>query len=610
MSSQTITQQDQIALNQIFESIESKTVLETFTPNSGGQEKIVELPPKYKELIIGGGNSSGKSYISVVRAGFHTIPEKDEEGKPTGKTIDPHKTLHIPPTGIEGWFSTYSQDNQRDNLRPIFDKLLGPYVKEYDMREGIIHRAMFENPHNAARPSWINFKWITQGFQAYTGPKKHWIALDEPHPRAIYRECQWRLTKGGYMWTALTPVVDPESPQVTQWVQWMADEIVEPWERDPKRFPRRMVIHMDVEENAAHLDMEQVNHNLSDLSPVERLIRKTGMFLIYGGRSAFERDMIMTMRTHLQEHIEEATPEYGIMIYDEKEPPGKQARFIADPGIDFFPDKPSGEYIVKVWERPVPVDGLQSCPGYAIAVDVAEGKPGGDFTNAYVFRKDNRRIVAALHGHISEAPLAQNLWLLGHWYNDGKPGYRPAWLAIETRGPGALPMTYLLRGYQELHVKKYPIGRIFHRPTAENLQKGIRAGILPGWDTTIKTRNYVVGGARRGLVESYHEIQSGYRPKIPDMGCLNEALGFVQNKQGKYEGHPDDRIMSLGIGNQVMDLLYKGEGVVDAKHEDEDEESLWGFGRDANGQLAPMMNQAFIQKILNQKNTRESNLIY
>lgn len=592
------TDEDLRALYRIFETVNESTVLDNFTPNEGGQVGFCS-DTIHHQLIMAGGNGSGKSFCGMVRGGWHTVREEDEDGRPTGKTIHPYMDLRIPTTGVEGWMSSYSQDVQTDNLMPIFDRVMGPYVIERDIREGIMHRAKFEGI-DSRYPSWWNCKWITQGVNAYKGSKKNFVYMDEPHPHSIWNEIVMRFTKtGGFMWICLTPVVDPENPLLARDVLWMLKDLVEPWERNPASRPELAIYYVDMDENARYTNVERNLAMMAGMSELEIRIRKTGMFAIFTGRTCFDREMLLSLRTYLMEHIEEATPTYGSLIHDDTQPVGQQVKFIASPDQIDFPDSPEGYYGIKIWERPVQTQDMQRNPGYVIAVDVAEGKPGGDYTAAYVFRKDTRRIVAAIHGHLSEEQLARELWLLGHYYHDGKPDYRPAWLAIEIRNFGAQTQTYLIRGYKELGIRQYPIGKIFHRPTTPDLLLGLRFMSAPGWDTTKTTRGYVVAGMRRAIVEAFRTKENNLLISIPDLGCINEALGFVQDKSGKWQGHPDDRLFALGIGHEVMDLLESGQGRPDAPQEKPVAETLWRVGRDMNGLPAPALQQSYIMKLLN-----------
>jgi len=594
-----LTTAEQREMDQIFSVVEDSTFIENFQPNPGGQVDFFQ-DVDHHELLFAGGNGSGKSLCGMVNGAWHTVGEVDVEGNLTGKTIHPYKDLRIPTTGVEGWMSSYSQDVQKDNLEPIFQKIMAPYVlpNGIDYKDGIMHRVRFKGI-DQRYPSWWNCKWITQGVNAYKGAKKNFVWLDEPHPRAIYNEAKQRLTRsGGYMWTTLTPIVDQETPLLARDVLWMLKDLVEPWQLNPDNLPQLCIYYVDMDENARHLDIEFITDMMKGMPLVEQRIRKSGMFLVFSGRTCFNREMLLDIRSYLLEHLEEATPEYGDLFFDKKETLGSQVKFSLNEGMDYFPEHPEGEWAIKIWEHPIPKQDLQISPGYLIVVDVAEGKPGGDYTNAYVFRKDNRRVVACLHGHISEEELARQLWLLGHYYHDSGRRKQPAHLAIEVRNFGTTTQTYLLRGYKEFDIPKYPIGKIFHRPTVPNLKQGLRFMSAPGWDTNVATRPYIIGGMRRGMVGASVTIQGEQLCSIPDVGCVNEALGFVQDKNGKFQGHPDDRIITFGIGHQVLDLLEQGEGYPIAEDQQPEHDSLWKVGRDTDGNSAPMLNQAFIEKLL------------
>ena len=498
-------------------------------------------------MFVLGGNSSGKSYCGVVNVGYHIIPEEDIYGKLTGKTIHPHMDLRIPSTGIEGWISCWSEDNQIDTLHPLVDKLLLPYaVSPPPMKDGAYQRMYFKGG------SWINFKTQTQKVESYRGPKKRFVYLDEPHKEQIYKEARARLLKsGGYMWICMTPIIDENSPLSSRDVIWMRDEILEPYDRDPEKYPLREVIFLDVEDNYAHLPGRHlIEETLNGMSAHERAIRKSGTLLVFTGRHCFNSDVILTIRQYLYDHPEESTPEYGTLAFDPNETGLWEVQFEKSED-DYFPDKPSGNWRFRVWEHPVTRDNMQVNPGYTISVDVAEGKPGGDFTSAYVFRNDTRRIVAGLHGHIPEEELAKELYLIGHYYmcyND-----QPALMAIEIRNYGRMTQKFMMIGSAELGIMKYPGHRFYYRPTAKDLALGRQYAHAPGWDTNAATRGEVIMSMRAAFIRAYNQIATGKHCPIPDIACLNEATEFIMRKSGRYEGYPDDRLFGLGIGHCVLD---------------------------------------------------------
>jgi len=538
-------QTDLKALQSKLPAVQRRKAVDDFSPNAGGQELFFRSIAH--EIILAGGNSSGKTYCGVMNCAWHILPEIDKNGRATGKTIHPYKDIRIPHAGIEGWISTYSQDTQRDTIRPVYDKILGPYMVDKYEEDGVYKRVFFQGIKGR---SWINFKWVTQGLSVFKGPKKAFVYMDEPHPGSIYREARARLFRsGGYMWTCLTPIVDDDVR--SEDVLWMRD-MVEKWERNPEKYPIQKVIYVDVEENYDYVPGELIDAMLASMSDQERLIRGKGLFMIFSGRNCFNKEKVLTILNYLEKHPEESTPEYGHIIWDVNEDDEWKAEFVPDENIMEFEDKPQNEWMIKVWERPVPGTGLQLCPEYLITVDAAEGVVGGDYTNAYVFRKDNRRIVAALHGHISEDELAKQLWLLGHYYNDGAPDYDPAELAIEVRTYGASTQRYLITGSTELSIPKYPYHKIYQRPTPADMAQDKEYAFAPGWDTNARTRNFLIIAMRQAITLAFKSIEQGHQCIIPDIGLLKEAREFVMNKKGKYEGRPDDRLFALGIAHFIL----------------------------------------------------------
>lgn len=563
---------EQSGISRELSTIDQGTALESFVANPNGQDLI--FTSKAHEMFVLGGNSSGKSYCGIVLGAYHTLPEKDIFGKMTGKTIHPHLNLRIPTEGVQGWVSCWSEDNQIDTLHPIIDKILLPYVTDQYSKDGAYQRIYFEGG------SWINFKTQTQKVQSYRGPKKRWVYLDEPHQEQIYKESRARILKsGGYMWTAMTPIIDENSPLSSRDVTWMRDEILEPYDRDPDKFPLRDVIYLDVEDNYQHLQggKDFVEGMLDGMSAHERAIRKSGTLLVFTGRHCFDSDIVLTIRQYLYDHPEESTPEYGTLSYDPMESGQWEVQFTPSED-DYFPDKPSGNYRFRMWEAPIVPKDLQLSPGYTISVDVAEGKPGGDFTCVYVYRNDNRRIVASLHGHISEEKLAGELYLIGHFYKNGIG--QAARIAIEVANFGRMTQKLMMTGNPNLNVPKYPAHRFYYRPTEKDMSIGRDYAHAPGWDTNKATRKHVIIAMRMALMMAYNSIASGKHCTIPDIACLNEATEFIMRKTGRYEGYPDDRLFSLGIGNCVLDRSETFPTVEEARAPEPDDNQHWLLNKD------------------------------
>lgn len=553
-------------------ALESAKVVEQFEPNAGGQERAVRSTAH--ELLILGGNSAGKTFLGMNLVGYHILPERDKYGNPTGKTMHPYLDLPIPEGGVEGWISSYNSDVQRDNLQRVFNRVLKPYTTNIHAESGVYHYAEFDY-------GWINFKWQTQGVEAYAGPKKHFIYMDEPHKRAIYNEAKMRLLRSeGYMWLCATPIASSDTPLHAQDVMWMKDDLVDPWLRNRERYPMREVVYINVAENYQYVKEEFVDNMLAGMSISEQHVRRTGMFVVLLGTNCFNPELLNILKGYLLDHEDESQPDYGYLSYDETEAGDWRVTFRRRHDIEDFPAKPEGAFIYKIWEHPVPDAGPQFRPEYLISADVAEGVPGGDYTNAYVFRLDTRRVVASLHGHLDELTLAKELWLLGNYYCKGRPYYEPALLAIEVRGPGRQTMTYLINGYPSMGVSRYPSHRLYYRPEPSELKRGYAVvSDKPGWDTNSGTRGDVITAMRRALVAAYRAVLSGLRCPIPDMQVLDEASDFLLSKRGRYEAMAgvsnDDRLFSLGIGHIAMDFFQHLEAGVEESKPEIPDEATW-----------------------------------
>lgn len=525
--------------------LSQQRALDFFAANSGGQQAFFRC--QKPQMILSGGNDSGKTVCDVVQGAYHTLPEKDIHGKFTGYTIHPFKRIRIRPTGILGWFSNYSESVQIDNFRPIYEKYMSPYEIHKRVIGGARKWAEFEANGR------IDFKCISQGFQVYRGKKIDWIGCDEPHPMAIYNECLARISKSpsSTMWTTMTPVVDGTQTAATvQDVLWMKRHIIDPYLRDPDSFPLLEVLFVSTEENAAYIDLERTKQLFRSMSPEEQSIRLHGLFLSYVGNCFFNKPDLELLERHISDYNPE--PEYVSLEYDEK----AKDEFKVVPNvlpIDYFPDYPEEGYVIRVWEHPVQRKGMVR-PEYFISADVAEGKKGGDYTNAYVF-KGNGQIAASLHGRITEIQLARELYLLGMYYCDRQ--FKPARLAIEVNNFGKITQAFLISGNPEARIPKYGKDRLYHRPDPKALESGKKVSSgSPGWLTTGRTRQFVLTNARMAMHQAVAAMQKGLPSPIPDIYCVEEGMTFILGKDGKYkaqEGYYDDRIMSLGIGRCLLE---------------------------------------------------------
>jgi hypothetical protein len=514
-----------------------------FQPNRGGEEQFFHS--RKHQRILSGANNSGKTYSGVVEGAYHSIPEIDELGNPTGYTIHPYNRIKVDPEGIMGWISSYSQDVQFDTIQPVFDRIFGPYLTNKYAEEGVLHWAETDKAR-------INFKWQTQGWESYRGPKLNWIHLDEPHSEAVYNECVSRLfNKQGYLWITMTPVVDlQKAPTRIRDVIWMIKRLVEPYFRNPRKFPELEIIFIDLEENAAWVNTTFVRNMLAGVSEDEYVIRTTGRFIIMIGISAFSEMRLDKLQLYQKEHYEECVPQYGYLHYNSDKSDDAEEVFFEPSEFDSYPDHPDEGFIFRIWQHPIK-EQLGVRPQYHIGVDMAEGKKDSDYTCGRVKRQDSRQLVAELHGRMDEVEAARQLNLLGRYYSN--PNGDPAKVAIEVNGIGKTTLSYMLNGNSDVDVKQYPAISLYQRPTLDNLNMGIHIPSKDyGWYTTTRHRQHLLTAMRSCLSVCISNIESKGVCIIPDSGWVSEARTFVKDNRGKYTapmGFYDDRLLADALAD-------------------------------------------------------------
>lgn len=542
-----------IDISQEIAVLEDTPLVSEYQPNAGGQDQFAHS--KKHQIILSGANDSGKTYSGMMMDAWHLIPEIDELGNETGYTIHPNLRIKLDPAGILGWISSYSQDVQLDTIHPQYEKIFRPYVHKEYREEGVLH--WFETKSPAGSTGFVNFKWQTQGWEAYRGAKVNFIHLDEPHAEAIYNECVARLfDKEGYMWTTMTPIVDPKvSPSRIRDVIWMVKRLVEPYFRNKAKFPELEIIFIDLEENAAYVNTQFAKDMLAGVSEDEYIIRTKGRFLIIMGMTAFNERRLDRLHFYQSDNPELSIPEYGYLHYNVEGTDHNEDVYFEELDQEDYPDDPEndGEYIVRIWQRPIK-EQLGIVPDYHIGADLSEGKQGGDPMCAYVKRADTRQIVASVAGYLDAEEAAKQLNLLGRYYRSADGSL--AKLALEVNNPGP-SMSYLLNGSSELGIKKYDAISLYQRPTTDNLALGLH---IPsphyGWLTTRGNRHYLVGQGRGLLARAMDQIERRGPLLIPDSGWVSEARTFVKDNRGKFkaaEGFHDDRIIASGIADMSIE---------------------------------------------------------
>jgi hypothetical protein len=120
--------------------------------------------------------------------------------------------------------------------------------------------------------SWFQFFSNDQDLDKFGGAALHRVVYDEEPREDIRRECLMRLIDfGGEELFGCTPL---------HGMNWLFDEVFEPWERGELEDARVVVV--DMEENP-HLDRVTMERVLRGLSVEERQARKSGRFVAFAG---------------------------------------------------------------------------------------------------------------------------------------------------------------------------------------------------------------------------------------------------------------------------------------------------------------------------------------
>lgn len=526
-------------------------------PNPGGQQRAFESDKH--ELFVMGGNRSGKTYCNVMKGALFMIPEKEKaEGgrlKPTGWAINPYQRRRIPPDGMLGWWSTYSNEVQKSALQLLVDKILKPYWIGDPLKENGAYQQI------KTEAGMIQFKWQTAGKSTYESADCDWVGCDEPHDPVIYNEAKSRIKfSGGYIWTTATLVQNADDPEFwkrQRMITWLVDSVLKPLEDDPEdfamKFPETDVVYIHADENRFFTTSKEVRDALNaTMSEEERYVRETGRVMNVSAYSLFSVDMLDALKGYIDKNA--IIPEYGEIIFDPQESNGEYLFTFEGNDLRHFGNNPKSGWALKIWEHPI-VSQLGVCPGYVISADCAEGRKGGDYTCAYVSKLDTGQIVASIHGYIDENDMAVELWKLGWYYKDANN--QPAMIGIEVNNAGTATLGNLLKGNPNIGLPvPYPRNRLYRRPKVGDIARGIHApSDKYGWYTTASKshRGLMLSSLREYFMRAYAGLANG-EILIPDKGIIDEAKTFVKDDSGKYEaasGYKDDRIMSLAIAEMI-----------------------------------------------------------
>lgn len=176
---------------------------------------------------------------------------------------------------------------------------------------------------------------------------------------------------------------------------------------------------------------------------------------------------------------------------------------------------------LKVWVPPSPKST------YVIGADVAEGLEHGDYSCAQVIDVHSGDVVACWHGHRPPDVFAEELILLGRWYNT-------ALLGIESNNHGLTTVTAVR---QASYPNVYRERQVNHQTR--------KVVMRYGWATNRVSKPLMIDNLDQALRDG--------SIKVYDQHTLAELRTYVRDERGRMHGSPhDDRVMALAIAVQMI----------------------------------------------------------
>ena len=171
---------------------------------------------------------------------------------------------------------------------------------------------------------------------------------------------------------------------------------------------------------------------------------------------------------------------------------------------------------------------------YCLGVDTAEGLVHGDYSCAQVLDVRSGEQVAIWHGHIPPDTLANEVYNLALWDNDGLT-------CVESNNHGLTTLVQLRHlGHPNLFRK-----RSLNQSTSKVSQEF-------GWKTTRTTKPLLIDDL--GMALRSEELT------IHDRYTLAELRTYVRTSRGSMSGSPhDDRVMALALANEMRQYAFMPE---------------------------------------------------
>ena len=251
----------ELSMDDMFRKVSEDMRRAALAPN------VFNYVPHEKQVDFHSSDRNGRLYIGGNRSGKTTGGVIEDIWWLTGK----HPYLKTPPPPVRGRVVGVDFVN---GISKILLPQFAQWLPLSDLKGGSWDKAYSKELKTLtlANDSFVEFMSYDQDLDKFAGTSRHFIHFDEECPQDIYIENKMRLIDvGGRYWVTMTPV---------DGMTWIYDDIYLPGIEG--RDPNTHVTVVDMMDNP-HLNVAEIDMQLSGLSKDEKKARKEGKFVQIGG---------------------------------------------------------------------------------------------------------------------------------------------------------------------------------------------------------------------------------------------------------------------------------------------------------------------------------------
>jgi hypothetical protein len=513
-----------------------------YTPVSDDQQAAWDCTKQNQ--IFCGGNRAGKTRLLLTKMCALVVPHPQDNNYsywPTDLDLRYQGFKIDLREGVEIWISKRSFTDHEDvTMKYLLTGFKGSRNIPPLLRGRVRRQTFSPNHPNVWRTveltngSLVTLKSEEAGKRSYEGASKLAVGFDEPCNPEVYQEGKMRVIDSrGYTFYGLTGAMAHDGdPSVWRNITFVKNNLLTLGDEGNTQY--QGVFYLDVRDNP-FINYDFQLGQLDGMSDEEKHVRLTGRISVATGVCFFDLDDLGFLRRSVIDPqyigtLEENFKEQIIGTIADTQP--TWSVYLVENEYSSFP--------LRIYHYPEP--GRQ----YFIGADVG----GGGDPTAVVVIDDLWRICALQHGHIDEVSLAIELSKLGRYYRD-------AWIAPEVNKEGRVTASWLLKGNNDLGLKKYP--KLFRRAKSKYERRGYVyiPGTDIGWLTTQGqggTRAQLLAGLRELMIRAKREAQEDF-VLINCSQFLDECASFCRGSDGKYEAltsSHDDIVLATGIAIQCL----------------------------------------------------------